>query len=259
MHSSLQSPARTSIYFKSSPYGSYNHSHADQNSFVINSGGQPLAIDSGYFDGYATPHWWQWYKQTRAHNAITFDGGQGQVVFENSGQLGAGTITGYLRQPDYDIISGNATAAYGGALTEATRAMVYLRPNLVLVYDRLASDVPRQWEWNIHAVNAMNIVSNQKISIQNNGQSLCVDMLAGPAMQFAQTDLFTADPASAAPRQWHGKFFSTNTLGATEFIGLLNIGCTPVSASASKTDGVWTVNVGARIVTIDGGGAISVQ
>ncbi len=259
MHSSLQDSARTSVYFKASPYGSYNHSHADQNSFVIHAGGRPLAIDSGYYDEYNSPHWWQWYKQTRAHNAITFDGGQGQAVFESGGQLGPGAITGYARQPDYDIVTGDATPAYGGALTEAKRSLVYLRPNLILVYDRLASDIPRQWEWNIHAVNAMDVFSSQKISIQNNGRSLCVDMLAGPAMQFTQTDLFTVDPVTAMPRQWHGKFSSTGPLGAAEFIGLLNVDCTPVTASASKTNGVWTVTLGARRVIIDAVGNASVQ
>ena len=259
MHSSLQDPARVSVYFKASPYGSFNHSHADQNSFVVNAGGRPLAIDSGYFDDYGTPHWWQWYKQTRAHNAITFDGGQGQVVFEESGNLGAGAITAFVSQPDHSIVTGDATPAYGGALADARRSLVYLRPNLILVYDKLASSTQRQWEWNIHAVNVMNVISDQKISIHNNGQSLCVDMLAGPPMQFMQTDVFTADPANGMPRQWHGRFSSVGQSGAAEFIGLLNVGCTPTTASASKTDGVWTVNVGARIVTIDGGGAISVQ
>jgi len=65
MHSELADPQRVSVYFKSSPYGSYNHSHADQNSLVINSGGERLAIDSGYYDGYGTPHWWRWYSKRR--------------------------------------------------------------------------------------------------------------------------------------------------------------------------------------------------
>src|SRR5207244_2887962 len=141
MHSSLQDPARVSVYFKSSRYGSYNHSHADQNSFVVNAGGQRLAIESGYYDDYMTSHWWQWYKQTRAQNAITFDGGQGQVVYEESGALGPGVITGYAHQAGYDVVTGDATQAYGGALTRAQRSLVYLRPNLILVYDALASGV----------------------------------------------------------------------------------------------------------------------
>jgi hypothetical protein len=203
-------------------------------------------------------HWWQWYKQTRAHNAITFDGGQGQVVFEASGQLGSGAITSYLQRPDYDIVSGDATQAYGGALKKAWRSLVYLRPNLVLVYDRLASDMPRQWEWNIHALDAMTVLSDQKISIQNDRQSLCVDMLAGPTMQFTQTDLFTADPIDGTPRQWHGRFQSVPQLGSAEFIALLNVGCTPTTASARKVDGLWIVPMGEKTITIAANTSITV-
>lgn len=257
MHSDLADPARVSVYFKSSFYASYNHSHADQNSFFLNAGGERLAIDSGYYDGYMTPHWWQWYKQTRAHNAITFDGGQGQVVFEEGSQYGPGAVRRFEHQPGYDIVTGDATQAYGGALTQAERSLVYLRPNYVLVYDKLASGIPRQWEWNIHALDPMNVVSDQKISIARNGQSLCVDMLAGPATRFAQTDLFSANPTSGAP-QWHGTFSSIDLLGSTEFIALLNVGCTATTATASKTDGVWTVQVDDKTVTI-GGSGISVQ
>jgi chitodextrinase len=252
MHSGLADPARTSVYFKSSPapYGSFDHSHADQNSFVVNAGGQRLAIDSGYYDGYKTPHWWQWYKQTRAHNAVTFDGGKGQLFFEQDGKMGYGAISNYGLNPDHDIVHGDATQAYGGALREAKRSMVYLRPNMVLVYDRLASDIPRQWEWNIHALNLMNVVSDRQISIENNGQRLCVNMLAGPTMRFTQSDLFTAAPIGTLPLQWHGNFYSVDLLGAAEFIALLNVGCTETTASASNTGGVWTVLVGSKIVTI---------
>jgi heparinase II/III-like protein/uncharacterized protein DUF4962/Big-like domain-containing protein len=259
MHSSLEDRSRISAYFKSSPYGSASHSHADQNSFVVTAAGQALAIDSGYYDGFDSPHWRQWYKQTRAHNAITFDGGQGQVIFEESGQLGPGAIVRFEHHSGYDIVTGDATPAYGGALTEAQRSMVYLRPNLLLVYDRLASNTPRQWEWNIHALNPMTVVSDRRISIEKNAQSLCVDMLAGPAMSFAQTNLFTVDPSSGGFRQWHGNFHSLESQGAAEFIALLNVGCTPGAASASKANGVWTVPLDDSTITIAADGSITVS
>jgi hypothetical protein len=104
----------------------------------------------------------------------------------------------------------------------------------------------------------MNVVSDRQISIANNGQRLCVEMLAGPAMRFTQTDLFTADPSSGA-RQWHGNFHSVELLGGAEFIALLDVGCTATAANASKTDGVWTVSVsnGASItIAADGGIAV---
>ena len=137
--------------------------------------------------------------------------------------------------------------------------MAYLRPNLILVYDRLASSIPRQWEWNIHAVNSMNVISDRRISVAVNGQSLCVDMLAGPTMSFAQTNLFTVDPSSGGFRQWHGNFHSVELLGAAEFIALLNVGCTPTVASASKADGVWTVPLGDSTITIAADGSITVS
>jgi len=252
MHSDLANPARTSVYFKSSPppYGSFNHAHADQNSFAINSGGERLAIETGYYDGYKTQHWYEWYHQTRSKNAITYDGGKGQIFYEKDGQQGFGRITRYTKGADYEIVTGDATQAYGGALTKAERSMVYLRPNLILVYDNLASLIPRQWEWNIHSLNAMNAVSASKVSIQNNGQTLCVDVLNGPPRRFEQTDRVTADPNVSRPRQWHGKFYSTELLTAAEFIVLLNVGCTTTTASATNSNGLWTIQISDNTVQI---------
>src|SRR5437660_1184985 len=112
----------------------------------------------------------------------------------------------------------------------------------------LASDIPRQWEWNIHALNPMTVVSDQQISIENNGQRLCVDMLAGPTMRFTQTNLFTADPGGNVP-QWHGNFYSVNLLGAAEFIALLNVGCTAITATPCTTAAASTVPVGNTTAT----------
>jgi hypothetical protein len=257
MHSALADPARTSVYFKSSRFGSYNHSHADQTGFVVVAGGVPLAIDSGHYDGYATPHWWQWYKRTRAHNAVTFDGGQGQLVHEADG-YGPGTVTRFEHHATHDIVQGDATPAYGGALSDARRSLLYLRPDRILVYDRLASATPRRWEWNLHAAQAMAVVSAGSIEIADGGQRLCVDMLAGPPMDFAQTDQWSAEPAAGA-RQWHGVFAAAQPLAAAEFIALLRVGCTPVAASAAKQDGVWTVQIGAATVHIDAAAGIALQ
>jgi hypothetical protein len=258
MHSSLADPARTSVYFKASPFASYNHSHADQNGFVVVSGGRALALDSGHFDGYATPHWWQWYKRTRAHNAVTYDGGQGQLVYEEAGGYGPGTLTRFEHHATHDIAQGDATAAYGGALTDARRSLLYLRPDRILVYDRLASATPRRWEWNLHAAQAMTVVSASSIEIADGGRRLCVDMLAGPPMDFAQTDQWSAEPAAGA-RQWHGVFAAAQPLAAAEFVALLRVGCTPVAASAAKQDGAWTVQIGAATVRIDAAAGIALQ
>ncbi|HEX6733697.1 MAG TPA: heparinase II/III family protein [Azonexus sp.] len=259
MHSDLSNLARTSVYFKSSPppYGAYNHSHADQNSFVVNSGGQRLAIESGYYDSYNSGHWKDWYRTTKAKNAITYDGGQGQLTYEQNGKMGSGKITQFSTSTAYDITSGDATAAYGGNLSKAVRSMVYLRPNLIVVYDNLASATSRQWEWNIHAMNQMTVTNDRQISIQNGTQKLCVTVLAGPSVRFSQNNQFSVAPSSGT-QQWHGRFASTAKTATAEFVTLLNVGCTAVTASATKTDGVWKIPVGSQTVNINAAGTVSV-
>ena len=256
LHSDLSDRSRTSVYFKSSYFGSFNHSHADQNSFVVNAGGKPLAIDSGYYDGYKTPHWWQWYKQTRAHNAITFDGGHGQIVFEENNKHGPGAITLFEHQSGYDIVTGDATPAYGGALKKAERSLVYLRPNLILVYDRLASDIPRQWEWNIHALNSMEVSGDRRIIVRNANSTLCIEILGGPRVVFAQTDRFLAAPQGGNMRaQWHGAFVSKERSSSAEFVALMRVGCTAEPVTVTRAPSGWLLKLAGKTVSFEEGRA----
>jgi hypothetical protein len=260
MHSALADDKRTSVYFKSAPppFGAFNHAHADQNSFVVNAGGQRLAIESGYYDSYKSPHWRKWLHQTRAKNAITYDGGKGQLYYEQDNRMGYGAITRFAAAPGHDLVTGEAAQAYGGALRQARRTLVYVRPNLIVVHDKLASDTPRQWEWNIHALSKMDVLSNQKIRISSEKESLCVEMLAAPALRFSQTSEWTEAPKRGEP-QWHGRFSSAEPLAAAEFIALLNVGCTGTKASATAEGGAWKVTLDQRVVTVDTTGAASVQ
>lgn len=253
MHSNLADPKRTSIYFKSSSFGSFNHSHADQNGFVVVAGGKPLLVSSGYYDGYATDHWRQWYKQTRAHNAITFDGGRGQTVFEDGGEPGPGRITEFVDTDDYAIAIGDAAAAYGGALEIAVRTLVYLRPNTLVVHDRLASAVPRRWEWNLHALERMEAGSNGEVSIAYGGATVCVALHGTAPTTFSQHDSFTAPPRGEFAPQWHGSFAVAEPTAAAELVAVLRVGCpaTPFVSRRSATG--WEVEVAGQRVTIAGG------
>jgi hypothetical protein len=276
MHSSLEDDERVSVYFKSSPppHGAFAHQHADQNSFVINAGGERLAIESGYYDGYKTKHWWNWLKQTRAKNAVTYDGGKGQIFFEGTDykKMGYGRVTKFAAAPDWDLATGDATQAYDGALSKAQRSVAYLRPGLIVVHDKLASATPRKWEWNIHALNRMNEISSSKVKIEKGNQSLCVEMLAGPPVRFAQTSdwvapepqkgdgrLFTGAEPAKGEAQWHGRF-SSEPLPAAEFVFLLNVGCSGDKAVLRKDDGGnLAIEVKGRLVRIAADGDVSVQ
>lgn len=256
MHSSLGERTRTSVYFKSSPYGSYNHSHADQNSFVINAHGQALAIDSGYYDFYGSPHWKDWYKQTRAHNAITFDGGQGQL---HDTMAAKGKITRFEHHADYDIATGDAAEAYGGALERAVRSIVYLRPGAVLVHDSLASVTPRTWEWNLHALSVMKEEGPRSLEIGQEGARLCVTMLGAPEGAFAQTDLFAAEPQGNYARQWHARYTSTRKSAAAEFLAFLDVGCGRKKVSLRREGRQLSVLLEGRRIDFGNAGRVDVH
>jgi hypothetical protein len=252
MHSSLADPNRLSIFFKSSPYGSYNHSHADQNSFVIHHRGRRLAIASGYYDDYGTPHWNSWYKQTRSANAITFDGGEGQG---HNDKAYSGELTRFESGDGFDYAIGRAEKAYDGKLTRAERAIVYLRPDTIVVYDSLAADAAHTWEWNIHAINRMTAVAPNRVALRNGPAQMCVEMVAGPEVQFTQTDQFTARP-SAGANQWHGTFATTAKSNTVEFVAVMRVGsdCTTrpragATPTAAKRSGdAMEVAIDGRVV-----------
>lgn len=243
MHSDLGDRARTSVYFKSSPYGSYNHSHADQNSFVIYARGRVLAADSGFYDYYGSPHWKDWYKQTRAHNAITFDGGLGQM---HDTMKAKGRITRFEHNTDYDITTGDATEAYGRPLTRAVRSIVYLRPNMVLVYDSLASDTPRTWEWNLHALSKMKVKGTSALEIEQDGMRMCVTILEAPEGRFTLTDHFTTEPQGKYPAQWHARYATGGKSLEAGFLALLDVECRGVAATVRREGDGLRVEIGGR-------------
>jgi len=51
----------------------WNHAHADAGSFMLFKQGMPLIVDSGTCS-YARPEYTSYYRQSRAHNVILFDG-----------------------------------------------------------------------------------------------------------------------------------------------------------------------------------------
>jgi len=133
MHSDLVDQDRISLYFKSSPFGSFNHSHADQNTFVLRAYGERLAIDSGYYD-YGTNWENKYVRQTFAHNGITINGGKGQTINDINAK---GEIKEFITHPDFDMVKGDAVNAYPGTLKKADRYILYVRPDTFIVVDDL--------------------------------------------------------------------------------------------------------------------------
>ncbi len=72
MHANLADPKNDAwLVMRSSPFGSISHGHADQNAFCIEAFGEALAIPSGYYPWYSSPHHERWTRESKAKNCIT--------------------------------------------------------------------------------------------------------------------------------------------------------------------------------------------
>lgn len=229
-------PLRTSFFFKSSPYGSYNHSHGDQNGILLSVGDQPLLVKSGRYDWYDSPEWNSWYRQTKSNNAITFDGGQGQKVdgSDEDRMKHNGSIKFFTAQPGYDVAEGDAKNAYAGALEMATRQVWHPRDakgigrNVIIVRDKLAAAAPHTYEFNIHA--RLPITDNpyngkRGVKIGSGAQSVCLRDLNGNTSFIRPLGTRNTLPGVSED---HYAFTLNNPGGGTtaEFLILLDVGCT---------------------------------
>ncbi len=133
---------------RSSTYGSESHSHADQNSFVLEAYGEPLAVPSGLYNLYSSPHHHGWTRQTKAHNAVTFDGA-GQIARDASA---VGRFTGYHSLERMTYARGDASEAYGDRVLRCTRSVVCLDSSLFVLVDEMVPRADSMWTWHVHGM-----------------------------------------------------------------------------------------------------------
>jgi hypothetical protein len=246
MHSSLADTKRTSLYFKSSPYGSYNHSHGDQNSIVLNSGGKRLLIEAGYYDWYGSPLWSSWYRATKSHNAVTYDNGVGQRIEGNTVNLGRnGKITGFSTTSAMDYVEGDATPAFEGALSLNRRKVWYFRSqDAAVVMDTLTAPVAHAWEWNFHAPVAITVNADGSATIVNGDRSLCVRSIT-PGTTLVKRD----GPAPRTGIEEHAAFTRPAALKG-EFVILLDVGCKKPAVKLTTGTTSRVLTVGSQTITL---------
>ena len=160
MTDDLASYDKIHMTFKSSPYGSYNHSMSDQNAFILQAFGERIATRSGYYDSYHSTFDNGITRQTAATNNVTIATNRGQ----GADSLAAdGHLTGFLTQIDFDLASGDATQAYGGQLGMYERSIIYIRPDIFVVVDELKAKEGKKskFEWWLHSENDIEIYDDR--------------------------------------------------------------------------------------------------
>ena len=153
MHSALGRPEDDiHVTFKASPYGSFSHSHADQNAFILNAFGEGLAINSAYREFHRSPHHKEWTWQTQSKNALLIDG-LGQKAQDKTA---TGKITRFETADRFVWTTGDATTAYQslqpkGQVQRVTRDLVFIDQRYLLLRDRVKLAKPAKLSWLLHA------------------------------------------------------------------------------------------------------------
>lgn len=224
----IRSPESVFMTFKSSPYGSFNHSHADQNAFVLQAYGDRLAVNAGYYDAYCSKHDSGFTRRTIAHNSVTLGKSRGQ---KDMSMYANGELNAYLTHPDFDLGGGEAKNAYEGALERFDRSVIYLRPDIFVIIDDLKSaGEPCEFEWWLNAaeknIELTEVKKGAKITSINASLDATVhypDVQAEIYNDFCGSDLNVVPPAGRfKPSDVQGRacFTTESTLGTKMVVSL---------------------------------------
>jgi len=192
-----------SFLMRSSPYGGVSHGHADQNAYVIEAFGRGLAIATGYYPWYGSPHHHQWTRATKAVNSVLVDG-RGQVARRWEAK---GCLTAFESVDGYDYAEGEAAPAYMGRLERFRRRVVHVRPGVFVMFDCLRAADAARFQWLLHAYNRIDISeSDRLLRVTNAPAAMDVRLLLPEELKFTQTDKYDPEPEPTKGRwanTWH--------------------------------------------------------
>jgi hypothetical protein len=217
------------VVFKSSPMGTRSHGNEGNNSFMLWAYGEPLLIRTGHYYMYGGPHHRDWVWSTRSLNNITVNG-LGQIKRSSAAK---GEILDFQTTPSIDVVVGEAAESYQaddpakGAghrrrlLDRYTRTIAFVKPDLIIVYDRLRSVEPAKFEYWLHAKNEFQIRGQRDIQAQAGNVQCRIDLLAPEGLAFSQTDQYDPNPwPQITTREWHLTATTPAAAKEIEFVAL---------------------------------------
>jgi len=219
LNTSLKSArSNVQIIFKSSPFGTQSHGYEANNSFLLYAFGERLLIRSGRRDIYGSRHHKNWMWHTKSTNCITVNGeSQGKRTPSAKGE-----IIAFHTSDVFDYVAGEAGGAYGGRLRRFTRSILFVKPELVLIYDRLETREPSHFEWRLHAPTEMAVNGQEDIRVTN-GRAACRVSFAAPGgLRLSLTNKFDPPPRPRVKLvEWHLTARTREPARRMEFVTLI--------------------------------------
>ncbi len=145
-------PDDTVISIRVGPW--FNHEHHDQGSFQVAVFGEKLISEAGYADYYRDPYYPPYFTQAAGHNTVLVDGDPFSQPGENGRYWKAladyPTFTAHVLSPATDYLSAELSDAYDGVLKSFRREFIFLKPDVLIVRDRIEAPAPHRYTWLLH-------------------------------------------------------------------------------------------------------------
>ncbi|MBP2157886.1 MULTISPECIES: heparinase II/III family protein [Asticcacaulis] len=126
----------------------WNHSHADAGGFVLFHKGKPLLIDSGNAS-YGRKEYDEYYRQTAAHNVVTFNGKAEPAEDTYIGSHLSGQIPNMLDAGGFRYVFADATGPTSAYFARNFRHFLWV-DGVILIYDDLKAREPGQFAFQLH-------------------------------------------------------------------------------------------------------------
>lgn len=151
----------TALVFRSSRFGSFSHSHSNNNDFIIHVGGRIMAMPTGYYAGYGSKHHAHWVWHTKANNCITLSDAP-QLQRSNEAQ---GYVEGGFEDEAIAAFSGNADASYRLQAQTCRRHVILLKETgCIFMVDTFVAQpgITSALQWNIHSWSPFELDADEK-------------------------------------------------------------------------------------------------
>ncbi len=126
----------------------WNHAHADANSFILFHNGENLIADGGT-NNYADPKYSDYFFQSGAHNVVLFNGEGQSKDDEYYGVKTPGRLYDLLDAGDFKYLYGDATGPTSQNFDRNYRHFLWIG-NVILIIDDLKAHKPGKMEWVLH-------------------------------------------------------------------------------------------------------------
>lgn len=258
------------------PFGSTGHAHAAHNGFTINYGGRQLFGGTGYYSNFNDKHTLMHYR-SRGHNTILADG-MAQVIGEN----GYGWLARFADNEAVTYTLGDATHAYDSirtpfwidrmeksgveytrengfgdpGITRFRRHFLFLKPDVIVIYDELAAREPVAWTWLLHSHHELRRAADNAVSASNGLAEGRMDLFTSSGLELNLTDQFFSPAINWKKRtgadgkvqeytnQWHSEFTTTAKSRAQRFLAIFRITSEGRKLLELKRDAKGRVTVG---------------